>query len=195
MKSLLTSCPTAQQCWSLTILRTMLTAETILNIILASPAPMCQPAILIFPLSESKLFLSLIWLYDSCSPVPSKLLFSRIEIFTFQSLFNDFFLIICSAEDPISTLGLQGDIQRYRLHGVSGRLFTQKGSSCPQKTPDRRVAEGNEQCQHKALGYGGCQFLHQIIPRRALMHLIFECLKALWSMMCCQCWDAVVEGT
>lgn len=39
------------------------------------------------------------------SSVPSKPLFSRTEIFSFQFVFNHFFLIICSAEDPISTIG------------------------------------------------------------------------------------------
>lgn len=80
----------------------MLTAKKILNIILDSPVHACQTAFLIFLLSESKIFISFIWLYDCFSPVPSKLLFSRTEIFTFQSVFNYFFLIICSAEDPIS---------------------------------------------------------------------------------------------
>lgn len=169
---------------------TTLTAKTFLNIILASPAPICQPAFLIFPLSESKLFLSFIWQYNSCPPVPSKILFSRIEMCTSQSVFIYFFFI----EDPTSTFSQKGDVQRYSLHGVSGRLFTWAASSCPQKIPERRIAEGNGQHQHTALGERACQLLCQIAPSRAHAHLIFECLKALLPGLCCQCWDEAAEG-
>lgn len=89
---LLSSCPKAQQHWSLTRFMTTITAKTFLNTILASPAPVCQPGFFIFPLSESKLFLSFIWLYDSCPPVPSsspgyRYLPLNLSSFTFFSFF------------------------------------------------------------------------------------------------------------
>lgn len=43
-------------------------------------------------------------------------LFQDRDIYLSTFVFSYFFLIICSAEDPISTLGLQGDMQRHRLH-------------------------------------------------------------------------------
>lgn len=125
--------PKAQQHWSLTRFMTTLTAKTFLSTILASPAPICQPGFFIFPLSESKLFLSFIWLYDSCPPVPSKILFSRIQIFTSQSVFIYFFLILCSTEGPASTFGQKGETQRYTMQAISGRLFTRAASSCHRK--------------------------------------------------------------
>lgn len=126
---LLSSCPKAQQHWNLNRLMTTLTAKTFLNTILASPAPICQPGFFIFPLLESKLFLSFIWLHDSC-PAPSKILFSRIQIFTSQSVFIYFFLILCSTEGPTSTFSQKGDIQTYTMQAISGRLFIQAASSC-----------------------------------------------------------------
>lgn len=69
-----------------------------------------------------------------------------------QSIFICFLLILCSAKDPISTLGQKGNIQQQNLRGISVRLFTQPASSCPQKTPDKGTREGNGLCQHGAPG-------------------------------------------